>query len=188
MDMSSTHDEEQQNQEKAREAFIADMKTRVEQAQASGQSPEQIREQVRAYARAEARQQIPQIAARARSWWFGFRRFLIVGALALGLAIGLALFIDRYYASPLCQQYAAQHGLVYGGLDYPVIGRSSSTTSSGSCIFVDAAGHRNTILLRNLEPNAALALLASFGLQIEITVPTLFIVVALMAVAISKLR
>jgi len=187
MDMSSTRDEEQA-QEKARGAFIAGMKTRLEQAEARGQSPEQIREQATAYAREEARRQVPQVAAKARSWWFGFRNFLIVGALALGLAIGLALFVERYYASPLCEQYAAQHGLVYRGLDYPVIGQSSSTTSSGNCILVDAAGHRNTIRLRNLEPNAALALLASFALQIDFTVPALFIVVALIAVAISRLR
>ena len=187
MDMSSNHDEEQ-DQEKEREAFIAGMKTRIEQAQASGQSPEQIREQALAYAREEARQQVPQVAAKARSWWAGFRNFLIVGAVAFGLAIGLALFVDHTYVSPLCEQYAAQHSLVYRGLDYPVIGSSSSTTSSGSCIFDDAAGQRNTIEFRDLEPNAALALLASFGLQLEITIPTLFIIVALIAVGISKLR
>ena len=185
--MSSTHDDEQ-SQEQEREAFIAGMKTRLEQAQASGQSPEQIREQATAYAQAEAHQQAPQVIARARSWWVGCTRFLIIGALAFGLAIGLALYVDHTYASPLCEQYASQHGLVYRGLDYPVIGSSSSTTSSGSCIFDDAAGNRSTIEFRDLAPNAALALLASFALQIEITIPALFVVVALIAVAINRLR
>ena len=178
----------EQNKEKEREAFIAGMKTRLEQAQASGQSPEQIREMVLAHAREEARQQVPQVAVQARSWWAGIRNFLIIGAIAFGLAIGLALFVERSYAAPLCEQYAAQHSLVYNGLDYPVIGSSSSTTSSGSCIFVDAAGNRNTIEFRELAPNAVLALLASFGLQIEITIPALFMLVALIAVGISKLR
>jgi hypothetical protein len=187
IEMSSTSDEEQ-DPEKERDALIANMKTRIEQAQASGQSPEQIREQIIASAREEAPQQVQQIVAKTRSWWFGFRNFLIVGALALGLAISLALFVDNSYASPLCKQYAAQHNLVFRGLEYPVIGNSSSTTSSGSCIFDDTAGNRNTIRFSKLEPNSALALLASFGLQIEITLPTSFIVIALIAVAISKLR
>jgi hypothetical protein len=180
MNMNSNRDEEQ-DKEKERDAFLAGMKTRIEQAQASGQTPEQIREQVLA-------QQVPQVAAKARSWWTGFRNFLIIGAIAFGLAIGLALFVEHSYAAPLCEQYAAQHSLVYSGLDYPVIGSSSSTTSSGSCIFVDAAGNRNTIEFRDLAPNAALALLASFGLQIEITIPAFFILVALIAVGISRLR
>jgi hypothetical protein len=187
MNMNSNRDEEQ-DKEKERDAFLAGMKTRIEQAQASGQTPEQIREQVLAHAREEARQQVPQVAAKARSWWTGFRNFLIIGAIAFGLAIGLALFVEHSYAAPLCEQYAAQHSLVYSGLDYPVIGSSSSTTSSGSCIFVDAAGNRNTIEFRDLASNAALALLASFGLQIEITIPAFFILVALIAVGISKLR
>ena len=184
--MSSDRDEEQVR-EKEREEFIAGIKTRLEQAQASGQSPEQIREQALAYAHEEAQQQVPLVVARTRSWWAGLRKFLVVGALAFGLAIGLALFVDHAYVSPLCEQYAAQHSLVYRGLEYPVIGNSSSTTSSGSCIFDDAAGNRSTIEFSDLEPNAALALLASFGLQIEITIPTLFIIVALIAVGISKL-
>lgn len=185
--MRSQQDEEQA-QDKEHEAFLADMKIRLKQAQASGKSPEQIRELILAITHEEGRKQAPQIAARARSWWTGFRNFLIIGALAFGLAIGLALFVDHYYASPLCEQYAVQHSLLYRGLDYPVIGKSSSTSSSGSCIFEDSAGQRNTIDLRNLEPNAAIALLASFGLQIEFTIPALFIVVALIAVGISKLR
>jgi hypothetical protein len=126
--------------------------------------------------------------AKARSCWVGFRNFLIVGAIALGLAIGLALFVEHSYASPLCEKYAGQHSLLYRGVDYPVVGNSSSTTSSGSCIFDDAAGQRNTVRLRDLDPNAALSLLASFALQIDFTVPTFFIIVALIAVGMSRLK
>jgi hypothetical protein len=175
-------------QEKKREAFITSMKTRLEQAQANGESPEQIRKEFTAQVREEAGQQAPQIAAQARSWLIGFRNFLIVGALAFGLAIGLALLTERLYTTPLCEKYAASHGLAYRGLDYPVIGSSSSTTSSGSCIFVNSAGHSNTIEFRDLAPNAIIALAASFALQIEITIPVLFVVIALIAVAIGRLR
>ena len=45
--------------------------------------------------------------------------------------------VQKKHSVLLCEKYAAQHGLVYRGLDYPVIGKSSSTTSSGSCIVVD---------------------------------------------------
>jgi hypothetical protein len=185
--MSPTRDEEEA-QEKKRDAFIASMKTRLEQAKANGESPEQIRKEFTASAREESRKQAPQLAAQARSWWNGVRNFLIIGTLSLGLAIGLALLTERTYTTPLCEKYAASHSLVYRGLDYPVIGSSSSTTSSGSCIFADSSGHSNTIRFRDLAPNAFIALLASFALQIEITVPAFFILIALIAVGIGKLR
>ena len=44
--MGSAQDDDQRVQEQAREAFFAGMKTRLEQAQASGKSPEQIRQQI----------------------------------------------------------------------------------------------------------------------------------------------
>jgi len=185
--MSSTRNEEP-GMDKERDEFIAGMKTRIEQAQSSGQSPEQIREEAEAYAHEKASQQAPKVAAKALSCWVGFRNFIIVGALAFGLAIGLALYVDHTYASPLCEKYAELHSLVYRGLEYPVIGESSSTTSSGSCIFNDASGQRNTVDFRHLEPNVGIALLASFALQIDFTVPALFVVIALIAVGISKLR
>ena len=185
--MTSPSDEKEA-QEKKREAFIASMKKRLEQAQANGESPEQIRKEFTARAREETGQQIPQVAARVRSWWSGFRNFLIVGALAFGFAIGLALLTERLYTTPLCEKYAAAHGLAYRGLEYPVIGSSSLTTSSGSCIFVDSAGSSNTILFRDLASNALIAFLASFALQLEITIPAFFVIVALIAVAIGRLR
>ncbi len=184
--MSSTSNDSDRDRE--RDALAAEMKRQMEQAKARGDSPEQMREQALAYAHEAARQRAPRTVARGRSCLAGLLNFLIIGAIALGLGIGLALFVERSYAAPLCQTYAAQRSLQYRGVDYPVIGNSSSTTSSGSCIFVDAAGQRSTVTLRNLEPNAAAALLASFGLQIDFTVPTFFVLVALVAVGLRHLR
>jgi hypothetical protein len=184
----STKSDEERAREKSRDAFVAGMKRRIDEAQASGKTPEQIREQATAYARAEARQQVPQAAAMARSWWRGVRNFLIIGALALGLAIGLALAVDRSYAAPLCGTYAAQHTLVYSGLDYPQIGRSSSISSPARCIFTDAVGNRQTVDLGNLNPFFVTALLADIALTIEITVPVLFIGIALLAATITRKR
>jgi len=175
-------------EDQAREALIADMKNRLEQAQTSGQSPEQIQREAAAYAKVEARRQAPQIVAKARSWWFGFRRFLIVGALASGFSIGMALFVEHRYVAPLCEQYGTQHGLLYRGIYYPVMGSSSTTSSSGRCIFVDSAERRKTFPLAKLVPNAAIALLVSFALDIEATIPISFILIALIAVAIGRLR
>jgi hypothetical protein len=184
--MGSEPDDEQAR-EQSREAFIAGMKTRLERARASGQSPEQIQELVSACVKEETRRQIPQVAARARAWWSGFRNFLIVGALALGVAIGLALFVEHHYAAPLCEQYAAQHdGLRYDGIDYPTVGRSSSTTSPPRCMFVDPAGHRDTVSLDELQPNAIAALLTSFALQISFVTPVAFILIALSAVSLRR--
>ena len=62
-----------------------------------------------------------------------------------------------------------------------MIGKSSSTTSpSGRCILLNAAGHRDTISLTTLEPSAIIALLVSFALQIEFTIPASFVLIALM--------
>ena len=184
--MSSEPDDEQARAQK-REAHIADMKSRMEQIQASGQSPEQIREQVAALAHEEMQRQMPEIIAKTRSWWSGFRNFLIVGVLALGVAVGFALFVEHRYAAPLCEHYAAQHGLTYKGYYYPVIGRGSSTTSaSGSCIFVNSTGHQNTVSLKKTEPDWATALLVGFALQIEVTTPVAFVLIALIAVSLRK--
>jgi hypothetical protein len=139
-------------------------------------------------ARAQAREELAALAGQVRSWWSGFRRFLIVGALAFGLAAALALSVERRYAAPICERYAAARGLVYTGLEYPVIGRSSSTTSpSGRCILLNAAGHRDTVSLTKLEPSAIIALLVSFALQIEFTIPASFVLIALMWVGLRKL-
>jgi hypothetical protein len=179
---------DEEDLQKKGEAFAAAMQARIEQARANGESSEQIKEEVTAYARAEARQQAPQVVARARSWWSGFRNFLIVGALALGLAIGLALFVEHSYTAPFCEKYASQHSLVYSGFQYPTLGRSSSTSSLGRCMFADAAGQSSTVDFSKVNSNAILALLVSFALQIEITIPVFFILVAMLAVAISRLR
>jgi hypothetical protein len=183
MDSASNDD---RTAEQAREAFLAGMKTRLEQARAGGQSPEQIRAMASAFAKEEGRRQLPEAMSRMRAWWTGLRNFLIVGALAVGVFIGLALFVEHRYAAPLCEHYGAQHGFTYHGIDYPTIGSSSSTTSPPRCIFRDTAGHRDTVSLDKLQPNAAIALLVSFALQIEFIVPVAFILIALMAVAVRR--
>lgn len=179
--------DDEQAREQTREAFIANMKSRLEQAQASGQSPEEIRKQAAAFAREESQRQLPQIIARTRSWWSGFRTFLIVGAIALGLSIGLALFVEHRYAAPLCVNYAALHELTYEGLNYPLISKGSAANSaSGSCIFENHAGRRSTVSLGKLETNWAIGLLITFALQLEFTTPVAFVLVALIAAALRR--
>lgn len=185
--MASEPDNER-DRKQSREASLASIKAKLEQARTSGKSPEQIQELVTAFAREQMHQQIPQVATKVRSWWIGFRRFLIVGALAFGFAIGLALYVEHHYAAPLCEHYAAQHRLTYQGIYYPVIGSGSSTTSSGSCIFFDSTSHRSTVLLSKVEPNQTVALLTSFALEIDFTIPAAFILIALIAVKVFKIR
>jgi len=141
-----------------------------DQAQVSGQSPEQM----------------PELTARVTAWWSGFRNFLIVGALAFGAAIGLAFLVEHQHLAALCERYGAQRGLAYQGADYPVIGSSSSTTSPGGCISSDTAGRRATVSLYKLEPNAGIALLVSFALQIDFTIPAAFVLIALLAVWLRR--
>ena len=174
---------------KARDAFVAAMKKRVEEGQALGQSPEEIAAGAREFAREAARRRAPEVAAAARSWWVGFRRFLVIGTLAIALSAGLALYVEHRHAAPLCERYAAGHGLRYAGLGYPILGRSSSTSSSsGRCILVDTAGRSTTVSLSKLEPDAAVGLAASFALQLEFTIPALFVLIALAAAPFLRRR
>jgi hypothetical protein len=148
---------------------------------------EQAREQMAAFAREEGRRQLPQTVARVRSWWSGFRNFLIVGAIASVLSIGLALVVEHRYAAPLCMRYAALHDLTYKGFNYPVIGKGSATNAaSGSCIFDNHAGHRSTVSLGKTEASWAMDLLITFALQLELTTPVAFVLIALIAVALRR--
>jgi hypothetical protein len=137
----------------------------------------------------EALRQNSDIVVQIHSRWWGFRRFLLVGGLSFGLAIALALFIEHRHATPLCEQYAGAHRLTYHGLEYPILGKSSSTTTvSGRCLFADAKGHESSYDLTKLEPNAAISLLVGFALDIEFTIPVFFIAVSLLALGIGRLR
>ena len=185
--MSSAPNDDQQIQEQAREAFIASMKTRIEQAQASGQSPKQMREQTAVYARDEIHQQIPQLVSQARSWWSGFKRYLMVSAVALGLAVSLAWLVEHRHAAPLCELYAKEHHLNYGQLAYPSFGHSS-TSGSATCNFFDASGHKKLISLAKLEPNLAIDLMVSLALGLGFTFPALFLIIALISGAIERLK
>ncbi len=57
-----------QGREQQRAIFIANMQRQVEQAQANGQSPEQIRALTVALAHAEMQRQMPRMIANSRSW------------------------------------------------------------------------------------------------------------------------
>lgn len=183
----SPETDDEQGREHAREAFIANMKSRMEQAQASGQSPEEIRKLAAAFAREESQRQLPQIVARTRSWWSGFRTFVVVGAIALSLSIGFALFVEHRYAAPACERYATLHELAYKGFDYPLISKgSAANSSSGSCIFDDRAGRRSTVSFGKMGASWATGLLITFALQIAFTAPIAFVLVALIAAALRR--
>lgn len=78
------------SQEQANEQFVAAMKARLEKAQADGQSPEQMQQLAMALGHTEAGRRATKVVTQVHSWWPGFQRFLMVGALACALAIGLA--------------------------------------------------------------------------------------------------
>ena len=98
------------------------------------------------------------------------------------------MFIEHRHATPLCEQYAGAHRLNYLGLGYPILGKSSSTTSvSGRCLFADATGQETSYDLTKLETNAAISLLVGFALDIEFTIPVFFIAVSLLVVVDGRL-
>ncbi len=172
-----------------REAFVAAMKRRIEDGRSRGLSPEEMEADAREFARGEMRRRAPEVVAAARTWWVGLRRFLVIGALAVALSVGLALFAEHRYAAPLCERHAAEHGLQYRGLDYPYLGRSSGTSSgSGRCILADAAGRGTTVSLRKVEPNFAVDFAMSTALEIEFTIPAFFALLALAAASVLRRR
>ena len=179
---------DESNQDPDREAFLVEMRARFEQAQRSGKSPTQVRDEMRELARRQGQARAPQLAAGLRSWVRGLRNLLIVGALALGLAITLALLVEHRYAAPLCEKYGAQHGLLYTALEYPTLGRGSSAAgnTSGDCVFRDAAGAKQTFSLGKLAPNFWTDLLMNAALEIELTFPISFVLIGLVGALLFR--
>jgi hypothetical protein len=179
---------DESNQDRDREKLLAEMRARFEQAQRSGKSTAQIHDEIRELARQQGQARAPQLAAGLRSWLRGLRNLVIVGALALGLAVTLALLVEHRYAAPLCETYGAQHGLTYTALEYPTLGRGGSAASntSGDCIFRDAAGAKRTLSLGKLAPNFLTDLLMSAGLEIELTFPVSFVLIGLIAASLFR--
>jgi len=173
------------SQEQANEQFVAAMKARLEQARADGQSPEQMQQLAMALGHKEAARRAPQVVAQVRSWWSGFRLFLKVGALACVLAIGLAWLIEHRHAAPLCELYATEHRLSYRQLNY-TNGGHGTNAGSARCVFADPSGREKSISLAKLEPNFAIDMMVSVGLEIEFTLPAFFLIVALIFGAIER--
>ena len=162
------------------------MRTRLEQTRADGQSPEDIRQLARELGRAEAGQRATGVVKQVGSWWSGFRTFLMVGAVACVLAIGLAWMVEHRYAAPLCDAYATEHRLSYRHLNYPSGGHSTNA-GSPRCVFADPSGREQSISLAKLVPNFAIDLMVSIALAIEFSIPVFFVLVALIFDAMKRL-
>jgi hypothetical protein len=174
-------------QKQISENFAANIKVRLEQAQAEGQSPEQLQQLAMELGRAEAGRQAIKTVAQAQSWWSGFKRYLMVSATALGLAVCLAWLVEHRHAVPLCELYAREHHLNYSQLAYPSFGHSS-TSGSATCNFSDARGHEKSISLAKLEPNLAIDLMVSVALGMGFTFPAFFLIIALISGAMERLK
>ncbi len=85
------------------ELFVADLKARLAQAKTEGQSPEQMQQLAMALASADAGRRATQVVGQVGAWWSGFKLFLLVCALAVVLAGGLALAVEYRHAAPLCR-------------------------------------------------------------------------------------
>ena len=175
--------------DKDREAFLAEIRARMEAARARGESPDQIQEEMRSVAHRRVREQAPIIATRVSAWWRGLRNFLIIGALALGCSVALALFVEHSYAAPSCREYALLHNLRYTSFDYPPLlsdrGRGGYA-SSGDCQFLDAAGRRQEVSFAKAAHSTPVELLVAFALQIDLTTTLWFLAIALIAAMFAK--
>ncbi len=167
------------------DAFVADLKARLAQAQSEGQSPEQMQQLAMALASADAGRRATQVVGQVSAWWSGFKLLVVVGGLALALAVGLALGVEYRHAAPLCQTYGAQHHWTYQSLDYPNGGHSRNA-GSATCVFADASGNRNYVSLTRLEPNWLTDLGVSFAFEMEFTLPLFFVLVALLFAAFKR--
>jgi hypothetical protein len=169
------------------EAFKANLKARLEQAQADRQSPEQMQQMAMSLAGAEGGRQAIKAVGQLRSWWSGFKLFVMVGGLAVAMAMGLALAVEYRHAAPLCKAYGAEHHWAYQNLNYPY-GGHSSTSGSATCVFTDASGNDKHVSLAKLEPNWLTDLGVSFAFEIEFTTPLFFVLAALLLAALKRLQ
>jgi hypothetical protein len=169
------------------EAWVASLKARLEQARAEGQSPEQMQQLAMTMAHADAGRRATQVVGQVRSWWSGFKLFLMVGGLALALAMSLALGVEYRHAAPLCKSYGAEHHWAYQSLNYPNGGHSSNA-GSARCVFTNASGSHEYVSLTKLEPNWLTDLGVSFAFEIEFTLPLFFVLIALLFAALKRLQ
>ena len=176
---------ENRSQRQGQQAFVADMKARLEQARAEGQSPEQIQQLAMRLAHADAGRRTTQVVGQVRSWWSKFELFLMVGGMALALAMGMAMGVECRHAAPLCKAYGAEHHWTYQSLDYPNGGHSNNA-GSATCVFVDASGNDKYVSLTRLEPNWLTDLGVSFAFEMEFTLPLFFVLVALLFAAFKR--
>ena len=168
-----------------RDAFVAGLKARLEQARSEGQSPEQMQQLAMTLASADAGRRATQVVGRLAAWWSGFKLFLVVGAVACAFAVGLALGVEYRHAAPLCETYAAAHHWTYQSLNYPNGGHSNNA-GSATCVFVDASGNDKYVSLTRLEPNWLTDLGVSFAFEMEFTLPLFFVLVALLFAAFKR--
>lgn len=176
---------ENRSQRQGQQAFVADMKARLAQAQSEGQSPEQMQLLAMTLASANAGRRATQVVGHLAAWWSGFKLFLMVGAVACALAVGLALGVEYRHAAPLCETYAAAHHWTYQSLNYPNGGHSRNA-GSATCVFADASGNDEYVSLTRLEPNWLTDLGVSFAFEMEFTLPLFFVLVALLFAAFKR--
>jgi len=161
----------------------------MEAARARGESPDQIHEEMRSFAHRHVREQAPIVATKVSAWWRGLRNFLIIGALALGCSVALALFVEHSYTAPSCREYALLHNFRYTGFDYPPLLSNrggGSHAASGDCQFLDAAGRRQEISFAKTARSTPVELLVTFALQIDLTTTLSFLAIALIAALFAR--
>ena len=101
------------------------------------------------------------------------RNLVIVGLLALGFSLTLAIFAEGNYARPHCATYATAHQLTYAGLEYPSAPIGVPGRRPATCLFVSAARGVVTVPFASVAPSESAAILVDLATTTLLTTPVL---------------
>lgn len=101
------------------------------------------------------------------------RNLFIVGALALGFSLTLAIFAEGNYARPKCATYAAAHQLTYAGLEYPSAPIGVPGRRPARCLLLDTNRRLVTVPFGDVAPHRMSAVLVDLATTPLLTTPLL---------------
>jgi len=127
---------------------------------------------------------VQKLVANARSARGGFFRFLIVGAFALALAAALAWYVENRVAIPVCLAHGQSLDYTLQEYRYPAGGGNNYTST---CVFKDAKGQERRVGFSRIAPSGFTEALVNVALELEVTVPVFFVLIALIIAAAGRL-
>ncbi len=104
------------------------------------------------------------------------RNLGLVGLLALGFSLTLAIFAEGNFGRPHCAAYATARQLTYAGMQYPSAPIGVPGRRPATCLLLDAERAVVTVPFADVAPHRLATVLVDIATTPLITTPLLFAV------------